>query len=473
MAFESLSDRLGNALKKVRGRGKLTESDIDEMLREVRLSLLDADVNFRVVKTFLKEVKEKALGEKVLNGLNPGQQVVDIVREELKAILGSEASDLNFNKNGITVFMLVGLQGAGKTTACGKLALFARKKMKKNPMLIAADVYRPAAIDQLVTLGKGINVPVFELGAKENPRKIVKKGIDEAIKNGNDFVIIDTAGRLEVNDELMDELKDIKEIARPHEVLLTVDAMSGQNAVNVALAFHNKIEISGIILTKLDGDARGGAALSIKHMTGLPIKLMSTGEKLDALEIFYPERLADRILGMGDVLSLIDSVKDNIDEDEMQNLGERMMSDSFNYNDLLKQFKTIKKMGSLSKLLGFLPGIGKMKQALSQVDDRAFDYMEAIIFSMTEEERKHPELIEKNAKRRERIARGSGRSIAEVNNLRNSLTQMKKTMKQFKNMDESSMKTMERQMKNGNYSAMAPQAKAKKGKGKGKGQFRF
>ncbi len=472
MAFDSLSERLQHALKKVTGRGKLTESDIDEMLREVRLSLLEADVNFKVVKKFLREVKEKALGEKILTGLNPGQMVVDIVREELQNTLGSEASELNYNKNGLTVMMLVGLQGAGKTTACGKISLFSRKKYKKKPMLIAADVYRPAAINQLVTLGKQIDVPVFEMGTKANPRKIVKEGIQEAIKSGCDLVIIDTAGRLQVNEELMDELKDIKEIARPHEVLLAVDAMAGQDAVNVALAFHEKIELSGVILTKLDGDARGGAALSIKEMTGLPIKLMSTGEKLDALEIFYPDRLAERILGMGDVLSLIDSVKENIDEDEMKNAAERMMDDSFNYYDLMKQFKMIKKMGSLSKIMGFIPGLGKLKGALNQVDDRLFEYYGAIISSMTDKERKNPKLIEDSAKRRERIAKGSGRSIQEVNQLRNSFMQMKKTMRQFKGMDETQMKRMQSQVQNGNYGGIA-QPKMKKGKGKGKGQFRF
>lgn len=472
MAFESLSDRLQNALKKITGRGKLHESDIDDMLREVRLSLLEADVNFKVVKKFLKEVKEKAIGEKILNGLNPGQQVVSIVRDELKQVLGDEEATLNFNKNGLTVFMLVGLQGAGKTTACAKIALYARKKLKKTPYLIAADVYRPAAIDQLVTLGKQLNITVYERGIKTNPRKIVENGIKEAVKAGADFVIIDTAGRLQVNQELMEELKDIKEIARPHEVLLTVDAMAGQDAVNVALSFHEQIEISGIILTKLDGDARGGAALSIKEMTGLPIKLISNGEKPDALEIFYPDRLADRILGMGDVLSLIDTVKENINEDEMQSLSERMMSENFNYYDLLKQFKMIRRMGSISKILGFIPGLGKIKQAMSQVDDRAFDYMEAIISSMTDKERRNPSLIDNSAKRRERIANGSGRSITEVNNLRNSLDQMKRTMKQLKGMKEEDIEKMQRNIQNGNL-PQNMQGKVKKGKGKGKGNFHF
>ncbi len=473
MAFDSLSERLQKAMKKITGRGKLHESDIDEMLREVRLSLLEADVNFRVVKKFLAEVKSKALGAKILDGLNPGQQVVDIVREELKQVLGSEQVELNLNKNGLTVLMLVGLQGAGKTTACGKIALYLRKKYKKTPLLIAADVYRPAAIDQLVTLGKQINVPVYEDGIKTNPRKIVKDGINQAIKQSCDLVIIDTAGRLQVNEELMDELKDIKEIARPHEILLTVDAMSGQDACNVATAFNEKIDLTGIILTKLDGDARGGAALSIKEITGLPIKLMSTGEKLDELEIFYPDRIADRILGMGDVLTLIDTVKENIDESEIEDMADKMLNGSYNYNDLVKQFKMIKRMGSLSKVLGFLPGLGKIKQAVSQVDDKAFVYMEAIISSMTEKERRNPKLIEESAKRRERIAKGSGRSITEVNNLRNSLNSMRQAMKKFSNMSDTDKQKMSSQVANGNYSGLAQGQKVKKGKGKGKGAFRF
>ncbi len=473
MAFDSLSERLQKAMKKITGRGKLHESDIDDMLREVRLSLLEADVNFKVVRKFLADVKEKALGAKILEGLNPGQMVVDIVREELKNILGSEQSELNLNKNGLTVIMLVGLQGTGKTTACGKISLYLRKKLKKSPFMIACDVYRPAAVEQLVTLGKQINVPVYEDGVKTNPRKICKDGIKEAIKVGADVVIIDTAGRLQINEELMDELKDIKEIARPHEILLTVDAMSGQDACNVGLAFNDKVGVSGIILTKLDGDARGGAALSLKEMTGLPIKLMSTGEKLDELEVFYPERIAERILGMGDVLSLIDTVKDNIDEEEAEAMADKMLKGNYNYNDLLKQFKMIKRMGSISKLLGFLPGLGKIKQAMSQVDDKAFNFMEAIISSMTEKERRNPKLIDESAKRRERIAKGSGRSLTEVNNLRNSLNQMKEAMKKVNNMSDAEKKKMSSQMANGNMGQLAPSQKYKKGKGKNKGRFRF
>ena len=472
MAFDNLSSRLQMALRRVTGRGKLNENDIDEMLREVRLSLLEADVNYKVVKKFLANVKEKALGEKILKGLNPGAQVVDVVREELKNVLGSEANELNLKKSGTTVIMLVGLQGAGKTTACGKIAAFYRKKYNKKPFLIAADIYRPAAVDQLVTIGKQLNVPVFETGVKNSAQKIVKEGLIAAKEASCDFVIIDTAGRLQINEELMDELKDLKEIASPDEVLLTVDAMAGQDAVNVAMAFNEKLDISGIILTKMDGDSRGGAALSIKEMTGIPIKLSSSGEKLDSLEIFYPDRLADRILGMGDVLSLIDTVKDNIDEEEMMNMAEKMASNKFNYNDLLKQFKMIKRMGSISKIFGFLPGLGKIKDAVKNVDDRAFDFMEAIISSMTEEERRNPDLIDSSSKRRERIAKGSGRSIQEVNRLRNSLDTMKKTMKQMNGMSETDMKRMQQNVANGNMAGMA-QPKIHKGKGKGKGSFRY
>ena len=445
MAFDNLSSRLQMGLRRITGKGKLNESDIDEMLREVRLSLLEADVNYRVVKKFLANIKEQALGEQILKGLNPGQQVVKIVREELKKTLGDEAVELS---------------------------LFYRKKLKKKPMLIAADIYRPAAVDQLVTLGKQIDVPVFEMGTKVSAQKIVTEGLKKAKEEGYNLVFIDTAGRLEINEELMDELKDIEKLANPHEILLTVDAMAGQNAVNVALAFHEKLKITGCILTKLDGDTRGGAALSIKEMTGIPIKIMSTGEKLDAMEIFYPDRLADRILGMGDVLSLIDTVTENIDEDEMKSMAEKMMSNRFNYNDMLKQFKMIKRMGSISKILGFLPGFKNMKQAMANVDDNAFEKVECIIYSMTEKERSHPELIDKDYKRRERIAKGSGRTIQEVNQLRTSLEQMKKTMKQMSNMTEADAMRMQSQMKNGNYSGMAS-PKVYKGKGKGKGNFRY
>jgi signal recognition particle subunit SRP54 len=367
--------------------------------------------------------------------------------------------------------MTVGLQGAGKTTAVAKMALFYRKKANKKPFLIAADIYRPAAIDQLVTLGKQINVPVFEMGIKEKPENIVKNGLKEAQNQGADLIIIDTAGRLHIDEALMEELQNVQKLANPDETLLTVDAMIGQDAVNVAKSFNDQLKLTGCILTKMDGDTRGGAALSIKHITGIPIKLMSTGEKLDALEIFHPDRLADRILGMGDVLSLIDTVTENVDEDEMMNMTEKLMSGKYNYNDLLKQFKMIKRMGSISKILGFLPGMKQIKQAASQIDsDKAFSSMEEIIKSMTEEERKNPQLINTSATRRERIAKGSGHSVMEVNRLREALDTQIKTMKKMQGMSQTDMQKMASNLQNGN---LGNNFQPKKGKGKGKGNFRF
>jgi len=471
MAFDNLSNRLQMALRRVTGRGRLEEKDIDEMLKEVRISLLEADVNFKVVREFLNKVKEQAYGEKILKGLNPGQQVVKIVREELKNVLGDETSEITFNANKPTIIMTVGLQGAGKTTAVAKMALFYRKKANKKPFLIAADIYRPAAIDQLVTLGKQINVPVFEMGIKEKPENIVKNGLKEAQNQGADLIIIDTAGRLHIDEALMEELQNVQKLANPDETLLTVDAMIGQDAVNVAKSFNDQLKLTGCILTKMDGDTRGGAALSIKHITGIPIKLMSTGEKLDALEIFHPDRLADRILGMGDVLSLIDTVTENVDEDEMMSMTEKLMSGKYNYNDLLKQFKMIKRMGSISKLLGFLPGMKQIKQAASQIDsDKAFSNMEEIIKSMTEEERKNPQLINTSATRRERIAKGSGHSVMEVNRLREALDTQIKTMKKMQGMSQTDMQKMASNFQNGN---LGGNFQPKKGKGKGKGNFRF
>ena len=478
MAFDGLSSRLQMALRRVTGRGTLTEKDIDEMLREVRLSLLEADVNYKVVKEFLANIKVQAMGEKILKGLNPGQQVVKIVRDELKRVLGEETQEVTFKINGTTVLMTCGLQGAGKTTAIGKMALHYRKLRKSKPCLIAADVYRPAAIDQLKQIGKQLDVPVFEMGVNTPVAKIVKEGLKFAKDNGYDLVIIDTAGRLHINEELMDELKEVKKISSPDEILLTVDAMTGQDAINVAKAFHEALGVTGVILTKLDGDTRGGAALSIKAVTDVPIKLMSTGEHLDELEVFHPDRMAERILGMGDVLTLIESATQNISEDEAMNMFERMTSDKFNYNDLLKQFSMINKMGSLSKILGFLPGIGQYKEALSNVDDRQFDYIKAITYSMTKEERANPELVDKSSRRRERIAKGSGRSVAEVNKLRQMLDQQRKMAKQMSQIDEQKAARIASQVESGNYaglkSAMGqPQPYVHKGKGKNKNRFRF
>ena len=448
MAFENLSDRLQMALRRVTGRGKLNEKDIDEMMRDVRLSLLEADVNYRVVKEFTQNVKEQALGEKILHGLNPGQQVVKIVFDELKRIMGDDASGINLKMQGMSVIMTMGLQGAGKTTAIGKLANYLRKYEKKNPMLIAADIYRPAAVDQLVQIGKQLNVYVHQEGVNKKAWDIVANGLAYAKEHGYDTVIIDTAGRLHIDEDMMEELVKVKQVAKPDEVLLVVDAMTGQDAVNVAKTFHEKLNATGCILTKLDGDTRGGAALSIRHITGVPIKFIGTGEKLDALDVFHPERMAQRILGMGDTLTLIEKVTENIDEDEAMSMVEKLMSNKFNYYDLLKQFKMIKKIGS-SKILGLLPGMKQVREAAKNMDDKQFEYMEAIIGSMTDEERKNPDLIEKSSKRRERIAKGSGRSVTEVNNLRKTLERQKQVAKQMSGMSEADMQAMQRKMQNG------------------------
>ena len=473
MAFENLTDRLGMALRRITGRGRLNENDIDEMMREVRLSLLEADVNYKVVKNFTNNVKEKALGEKILNGLNPGQQVVKIVNDELKAIMGNEAEGLNFKINGMSVFMTIGLQGAGKTTAIGKLANYLRKKENKKSLLIAADIYRPAAVNQLVTIGKQLGIEVFEMGTSHKATHIVKEGLKYASLNGFDVAIIDTAGRLHIDGDMMQELIDVKEVANPDEILLTVDAMTGQDAVNVAKSFHEQLNATGVILTKLDGDTRGGAALSIRAVTGVPIKFIGSGEKLDALEIFHPDRMAQRILGMGDVVSLVEKVTENIDEDEAKSMMERLMSDDYNYNDLVKQLKMIKRLGSISKILGFMPGMGKIKEAAKNIDDKQFDSIKVIIDSMTSEERKNPRLIDQSSRRRERIAKGSGHSVADVNRLREMLDQQKRVMKQMSGMSEDDMQKMASSVQNGRMPNMGYNPKPKKGKGKGKGNFRI
>ena len=466
MAENSLSSRLQMAMRRLTGRGYLTENDIDDMMREVRLSLLEADVNFKVVKSFIANIKEKAVGEKILKGLNPGQQVVKIVHDELKRVMGEDAEGISYNLSGMTTIMTMGLQGSGKTTAIGKLAVYIRKNEKKNVLLIAADVYRPAAIEQLQTIGKQIGVEVFEKGLID-ARDIVKQGLAYAKEKKFDVVIIDTAGRLHIDEKMMQELIDVKAIAKPNEILLTVDAMTGQDAANICKSFHDQLQATGAILTKLDGDTRGGAALSIKEVSGIPIKFASSGEKMDAFEVFHPERMASRILGMGDVLTLIEKATDAIDEDEAKNMMEKLMSDSFNYNDLMKQFKMIKRMGSVSKILGFLPGAGQMKQAMNQVDDKQFDKMSSLISSMTEAERKDPKLIDSSSRRRERIAKGSGMSVADLNRLRQALDAQKKMMKQMMNMDERQLESLQK-----NPSKLMANQKVKKGKGKGKGQFR-
>ncbi len=466
MAENSLSSRLQMAMRRLTGRGLLTENDIDEMMREVRLSLLEADVNFKVVKSFIANIKEQAVGEKILKGLNPGQQVVKIVHDELKRVMGEDSEGIRYNIGGLTTIMTIGLQGSGKTTAIGKLGVYIQKIEKKKVMFIAADVYRPAAIEQLKTIGKQINVEVFEKGLID-ARTIVKEGLEYARVNGYDVAIIDTAGRLHIDEKMMQELIDVKAIAKPSEILLTVDAMTGQDAANICKSFHDQLQATGAILTKMDGDTRGGAALSIKEVSGIPIKFSSNGEKMDAFEVFHPERMASRILGMGDVLTLIEKATESIDEDDAKNMMEKLMSDTFNYNDLLKQFKMIKKMGSISKIMGFLPGMSQMKNAASQVDDKQFEKMSVLIHSMTQEERKDPTLIDSSSRRRERIARGSGMSVSDLNKLRLALDQQKKMMKRMMNMDEKQLEGLSK-----NPSKMMPVQQFKKGKGKGKGQFR-
>ena len=432
MAFEGLASKLQETLKKLRGKGKLSEKDIKDAMREVKLALLEADVNYKVVKNFIKSVSEKCLGEEVLKSLTPAQQVVKIVNEELTALMGNSQSSIEYDSSGLTVIMLVGLQGAGKTTMCGKLALQLRKSNKK-PLLVACDIYRPAAIKQLQVVGKEINIPVFSMGDKKAAVDICRGAVEYAKNNGFNILIIDTAGRLEMDEELMDELKQIKEEVSPNEILLVVDAMTGQDAVNVASSFNEKLDISGVILTKLDGDTRGGAALSIKAMTGKPIKFIGMGEKMNDLEVFYPDRMASRILGMGDVLSLIEKAQQSIDREEAEKLGSKMLTKEFNFEDFLSMMQQAKKLGPLNKLMEMVPG-ANMKQ-LRGVDfskgEKELVKIEAVINSMTLKERRNPSIINSSSSRKKRIARGSGTTIQTVNKLLKEFTRMKKMMKQF------------------------------------------
>ncbi|MEC0302986.1 signal recognition particle protein [Terribacillus saccharophilus] len=435
MAFEGLADRLQSTIQKIRGRGKVTEQDVKEMTREVRLALLEADVNFKVVKQLINKIKERAIGQEVMESLTPGQQVIKVVQEELTQLMGGEQSKIAVADRPPTVIMMVGLQGAGKTTTTGKLANLLRKKHNRNPLLVAADVYRPAAIDQLQTLGKQLSLPVFSMGTEANPVDIANEAIKKAKEEHHDYVIIDTAGRLHVDEKLMDELTQIKTNVKPAEIFLVVDAMTGQDAVNVAESFDSQLDISGVVLTKLDGDTRGGAALSIRAVTGKPIKFVGMGERTDQLEAFHPERMASRILGMGDVLSLIEKAQENVDEKQARDLEEKMRSMSFTFDDFLEQMSQVKKMGPLGDLLDMLPGAGKMKGMKNvQLDEKQLVYVEAIIQSMTRKERQEPSLI--NASRKKRIAKGSGRSVSEVNRLLKQFEDMKKMMKQMTNMQK-------------------------------------
>jgi signal recognition particle subunit SRP54 len=426
--FESLSERLQSALGELRGHGKLSSQDVDKAMREIRLALLEADVNFKVVREFVAHVKERALGQEVMESLTPAQQVVKIVNEELTALMGAGDSRLAFSGRPPTVILMAGLQGSGKTTACAKLATFL-KKDGKRPVLVAADVYRPAAIDQLVTLAGRAGVPVYAPGADVDPVDIARQGVEFAREKG-DVAIIDTAGRLHIDEQLMDELVRMRKEIKPHNILLVIDAMTGQDAVNAAQQFKERVDIDGVILTKLDGDARGGAALSVRAVTGKPIKFASTGEKLGDLDYFHPDRMASRILGMGDVLSLIERAQQNIDEQQAAQMEERLRKAEFTFEDFLVQMKQVRKLGPLSSVVGMLPGIPGLKQLKNvQVDDRQLDRIEAMVLSMTREERRRPEIID--GSRRQRIARGSGHSVQEVNALLKQFREMQKMVKQL------------------------------------------
>lgn len=440
MAFENLSGKLQEVFKQLRGKGMLTEADVKAAMREVRIALLEADVNFKIVKEFIKKVTERAIGTEVLEGLNPGQQVIKIVNEELIDLMGTTQSRLTFANRPPTVYMMVGLQGAGKTTSSGKLAGQLRKQ-GRNPLLVACDVYRPAAIKQLQVVGKNYNIPVFEMGDQLSPVEIAKKALEHAAEQHNDVILIDTAGRLHINEELMQELQDIKAAVKPQEILLVVDAMTGQDAVTVAESFDSQLGVDGIILTKLDGDARGGAALSVRSVTNKPIKYIGMGEKMEDLEPFYPDRMASRILGMGDVLSLIDKVQQNIDEQEALEMQKKMRSNEFTLEDFLSQMQQIKKMGPLKDLMGMIPGMNKidMDAALKGVDPaKEMAKTEAIIQSMTKEERANPSIL--NGPRKKRVANGCGRTIADVNRLLKQFEEMKKMMKQMNNMQKGKKK---------------------------------
>ena len=428
MAFENLSNKLQEVFKQLRSKGVLTEADVKAAMREVKIALLEADVNFKIVKEFIKKVTERAVGTEVLQGLNPGQQVIKIVNEELIALMGSTQAQLTFSRKPPTVFMMVGLQGAGKTTTSGKLAGQLRKQ-GRSPLLVACDVYRPAAIKQLQVVGKNYNIPVFEMGTEVSPVEISKKALEYAAQQHHDVILIDTAGRLHINEELMQELQDIKTAVRPQEILLVVDAMTGQDAVTVAESFDGQLGVDGIILTKLDGDARGGAALSVRSVTNKPIKYIGMGEKMEDLEPFYPDRMASRILGMGDVLSLIEKAEQALDEKKAAELEKKLREQSFTLTDYLDQFDQLRNMGPIDQLIGMMPGVDTKALKDVKVDEKQIDRMEAIILSMTPEERDNPDII--GASRKKRIALGSGMKVEDVNKLLKQYDATKKMMKQL------------------------------------------
>lgn len=440
MIFESLSDKLQTAMKNLRGKGKRNEQDIDVAMREVRLALLEADVNFRVVKDFVNRIKERAKGAEVMESLTPGQMVVKIVNEELTALMGKKEEKLILDGKKPVVMMLCGLQGAGKTTHAAKLAMLL-KKQNQTPLLVACDVYRPAAVKQLQVVGKQVDVPVYERGTDVSPVTIAKEAVEKAKRDGNTVVLIDTAGRLHIDETLMQELQEIEAAVKPTEILLVVDAMTGQDAVNVAENFDKQLSLTGVILTKLDGDARGGAALSIRAVTQKPIKFIGTGEKLDQLEVFYPERMAGRILGMGDVMTLIERAQQNIDEQKAKELEQKMRSASFTFDDFLDQLNQMRNMGPLENILGMIPGMNAKALKGIQIDEKEIGHVEALVLSMTKEERANPEII--NASRKNRIAKGAGLDVVQLNKLLKQFKDMKKMMKKFSSMGKGKKRGMQ------------------------------
>lgn len=426
--FDNLTERLEQSFKMLKGQGKISEINVAETLKDVRRALLDADVNYKIAKSFTDTVKEKALGQKVVSAVKPGQLMVKIVHDELASLMGGEAEGVNLQGNP-TVILIAGLQGSGKTTFSGKLANYLKSKKSKNPLLVAGDVYRPAAIDQLKVLGEQIGVPVYSDEENKNPVKIAKAAIKKAKQEGNNLVIIDTAGRLAIDEEMMNEIASIKKAVDPHEILFVVDAMTGQDAVNTAKEFNERLDYNGVVLTKMDGDTRGGAALSIKSVVQKPIKFISAGEKMDALDVFYPDRMADRILGMGDIVSLVEKAQEQYDADEARKLNKKIAKNQFDFNDFINQIGQIKKMGNIKDLAGMIPGMGKMLKKVD-IDDDAFKGIEAIIQSMTPEERSDPKLI--NGSRKRRIANGSGNTVQEVNRLIKQFDETKKMMRMMK-----------------------------------------
>lgn len=467
MAFESLTDRLQNAIGKLRKKGKVTEEDVREMMREVRLALLEADVNFTVVKDFVNTVRQRAIGAQVLDSLTPAQQVVKIVNEELTKMMGDEAVPLNKAPHIPTIIMMVGLQGAGKTTTAGKLAHYLKQSQKARPLFIAADVYRPAAVEQLKTIGSQLDVPVFDMGTDHDPVEIVQQGMIQADLQKNDYVIIDTAGRLQIDDKLMTELANIQEEVHPTEILLTVDAMTGQGATEVAEGFNQRLDITGVVLTKLDGDTRGGAALSIRAVTGKPIKFTGQGEKLDQLDVFYPDRMANRILGMGDMLSLIEKAQTDYDEKQAQEMADKIKENSFDFNDFLDQMDQIQKMGPIDELMKMVPGLANNPAARNvNVQPKDLDHIKAIVYSMTPQERENPDIL--NGSRKRRLANGSGRPIAEVNRMIKQFDMSKKMMQQISKGNMGGMENMFGGGVQGKLGKMAVHSMARKQKKKKK-----